>query len=247
MTNPKAFTLVELLIVAAIAGIIGLTIASTFAGGLNIYRRMAGRTEVKTDILLAMEKMERDVRNTFSFKGLNFIGSSKKMTFPAMIRKFSSAGIPEESLGSVSYYRDDRPAVRMLSREEKKFSEAIKEDDAGKGTVTNLAPIEDISFKYYTFDPESESYSWAETWDKTEEKEEEEEAAGGKSKKKEVSIKDIPENIPLGVKIEVTYKDDEGDVTLTRAVFIEPAVSLSRAKSKAAAEEAAATEEKSGE
>ncbi|MCX5678719.1 MAG: type II secretion system protein [Candidatus Omnitrophica bacterium] len=234
----KGFTLVEMMLAAGILAIIGLTIVSTFSGGMNIFYRIEGQTAAKTDVLVAMEKMERDLRDTFCYTGIDFIGSSRKMAFPGLIRAFNDKGLPEESLGSISYYLDDRMRKRALSREVKRYSYAVKKESSPPGDILPLAEIEDVNFKYYTYDPESESYNWASSWDKTEKikKKKEEGVATG-----DVLLKDREENIPLGVKIEISYKENGRTITLNRAVFLPTAVSLNLAKIKAKSKTANAT------
>lgn len=242
VNRPAAgFTLIEMMLAAGILAIIGLTIVSTLSGGLNIFYRMESYTTVKADALIAMEKMERDLRNTFCCTGIDFIGSSRKMTFPGLIRTFSAKGLPEESLGSISYYLDDRPKKRALSIEVKKYPKAVKKEDSGKGDITPLAEIEDINFEYYSYDPEAESYSWESLWDKSEEIKEKEDG-----KKGDLPLKEKEYNLPLGVKIEISYKDGDRTITLNRAVFLQPAVSLNRVKTRAAKKEKNKTGAKSG-
>jgi prepilin-type N-terminal cleavage/methylation domain-containing protein len=231
----KGFTLVELMLAAGILAIIGLTIVSTFSAGLNIFYRIAGYTAAKTDIIIAMDKMERDLRNTFSYAGIYFIGSSRKMIFPGLIRTSNGKGLSEESLGSISYYLDDSMKKRALSREVKRYPLAVKKEGSPKGDVQPLTEIEDINFKYYTYDKEAGSYSWAGSWDKSEKIEEKKEAGGALAI--DIPLKEREENIPLGVKIEISYKDSGRTITLSRAVFLPPAVSLNLAKIKAESKE----------
>jgi hypothetical protein len=220
-----------MMLVAGILAVIGLTITSTFAGGLNIFYRMEKYSTTKADVLISMERLERDLHNAFYYNGIDFIGEPKKVTFAGIIKTKTDKGIAEESLGAISYYRDDSKLTRTLSREEKKYSMAVKNKEAGKGAVTALSPIEDINFKYFSYDPEAESYSWVDSWDKSEERLDRKDE--GKSGAGKIALKDMPEDIPLGVKISMSYKDDGKVITLSRVMFIRPAVSLNLAKIKA--------------
>jgi len=232
--NPQTqegFTLVELIVVAAILCIIGLVIMSTFSGGLNVYYRMRGYSTVKADVLLVLEKMDRDIRNTFAFKDIDFVGTSKKMTFPALIRSHGAKDTPYMSVGSVSYFIDDRSNNKKLAREEKDYHASSMKKEAAKGAVTGIAAIEDLNFEYYSYDPVNKAYSWESSWDKTEEKKELKEK---KALKPAALLKDRPEEIPLGVKVEISYNDGGRTHMLNRAIFIDPAVSLNLAKMMAA-------------
>ena len=227
----KGFTLVEMMLVAGILAIIGLTIVATFSGGLKIFYRMESYNTVKADALISLDKLERDLRNAFPYEGIEFIGSSRKVTFPGLIKRFNSKGLAEESPGAISYYLDDSGRTKALSKEEKRYTQAIKKEGAEKGPITRLAAIENLTFKYYSYDPESDAYSWVSVWDKTEDIEDEEE--GKKPKQENVPLKDRKEKFPLGVKIEISYKDADRVITLNRAVFIQPAVWLNLAKVRA--------------
>jgi len=238
----SAFTLVELIIVAAILCIIGLAIVSTFSGGLNIYYRMRGYSTVKADVLLALEKMDKDIRNTFAFKDIDFVGSAKKMTFPALVRSYGDKDTPYMSVGSVSYFIDDGSGKSELAREEKDYHASSMKEAAAKGVITDIAAIEGLNFKYYSYDPINKTYDWQSSWDKTEEKEELKEK---KALKPAALLKDRREEIPLGVKVEISYNDGGRTHMLNRAIFIDPAVSLNLAK-VAAAEISDKSEEASG-
>jgi prepilin-type N-terminal cleavage/methylation domain-containing protein len=230
----QGFTLIELLLVVVMLGMIGLTIVSTFAGGLKIFDRMERYTATKADVLLSLEKMERDLRSAFPFKGIPFIGEAKKVTFPAILRTASEKGPIEESVGSVSYYRDDSRKERGLSREEKKYALAANKESTERGDVMMLAAIEDIDFQYFTYDPETTTYNWAEGWDKPEAKEDP--GAKVKTGGTELILEDTAEELPLGVKIKIRYRDGGKTLTLSRMVFIKTSVSLNLAKKKAAEE-----------
>lgn len=230
----KGFTLIELMLVAALLAILGLAVAATFAGGLKIFNRMENYTAVKADILLSLERMERDMRSTFPVKGIGFIGEAKRMTFPAILRTFSAKGLAEESLGSVSYYRDDARGAGVLSREEKAYVQAVNKEGYRHGEMTELAPIEDIHFQYFSYDAEAETYSWVDRWDKSEKKEEEQREEA-KAPKGVIALEDRPEELPLGVKIMIRYADGDKPLTLSRTIFIKTAVSLNLAKRRARA------------
>lgn len=230
----QGFTLVELLLVAAMLGAVGLTIVATFAGGLKIFNRMESYTAAKADVLLALEKMERDLRNTFPLKGMDFVGDAKRMTFPAVRKDLTGKAQAQGALGSVSYYRDDSGDERVLSREEKIYVRAVKKESSGHGDIAALTPIEDIRFQYFSYDPEAEAYSWVNAWDKSKEREDQEE--DGKAVKNVTALEDRPEDLPLGVRIKISYTDGGKTLALERTVFIKTAVSLNAAKVKARSE-----------
>lgn len=217
--------------VAVMLGIVGLTIVATFAGGLKIFHRMESYTAAKADVLLALETLERDLRNTFSCRGIDFIGDAKRMTFPAILKTSSEKDPAGGSLGSVAYFCDDRGHARALFRQEKNYAQAVKKESSGHGNTTELVPVEDIDLQYFSYDPEAETYSWGSVWDKSEAREEEEKS--GKVAKGVSALEDRLEDLPLGVRIKIRYAEGDKTLTLKRTVFIKTAVSLNLAKRRA--------------
>ena len=232
--EPKGFTLIELLLVAMLLGIVGLTIVATFAGGLKIFNRVENQTAVRADILLAAEKIERDLRNTFAFQGIDFIGETRRVIFPSIIGDASGKGASGISLGSVSCFRDDNRKQRVLSREEKSYALTSSTGSSGRGQISEIAPIDDVEFQYLSYDPEADSYAWVDTWGKSGAREERKKKGG--APKGGVALEDMPEDLPLGVKIKFHYREGDKILTLDRTVFLKTAVSLNRAKKRAKAE-----------
>lgn len=232
-TDPRSgFTLIELTIVAAIAAIISLAVMAAFASGINIFSRIETSTSVKAGVLLALERIERDIRNSFSYKDIGFTGEAGKIVFPGMVRRSGEKGRLEESLGAVSYYVADNEKIPTLFREERPYPLAVKGGSANKGTAAAIIPVEYIRFSYYKYDKESRTYSWAEYWDTSKDKPDDQ--SGTEIKKPLISsIGDMEEKLPLAVKIEISYNDGGRARSLGRSVFLEQAVSLRLAKRKA--------------
>jgi prepilin-type N-terminal cleavage/methylation domain-containing protein len=230
----KGFTLIEMMLVAVLLGIVGLAIVATFAGGMKLFHRAESYTAAKADVLLAMEKMERDLRNTFALKGIDFIGEAHRMTFSAILDTASAEDRAGGSLGSVAYFRDDGFSKGALSREEKPYAQAVQKEDLEHGDITALAPIEEINFQYFYFDPEAGTYSWVNSWDRSEAREAREK--GSPFAKGVTGSENRQEDIPLGVKIKIKFTDGGRMFTMNRTVFIKTAVSLNAAMRRTKAE-----------
>jgi prepilin-type N-terminal cleavage/methylation domain-containing protein len=193
LRQKSGFTIIELLITASILGMIAVAIFSTFASGLNVYNRVQTFGGVQSDVLLSLEKMEKDLRNVFSLKEIDFVGDTKKIAFAGLIKKFDAEGNQNLSLGKISYYFDNETGT--LVKEEQSYPEAISQEGIGESTFKILAFIEDINFKFYYFNQEAQTYDWKSSWT-------------------------LGEGIPRGVKIEVRFKDGKRDITLARTVLI---------------------------
>lgn len=186
----RAFTLIELLITASIVSIIGLALFSTLAGGINVYRHFAGRLRTEQDVLIALEKMKRDLSNAFYFSGIDFVGGRDRVSF---------AGMVNMKPGRISYYYDG--LSRALVKKEEDYAAALSETGGAGGIVREQSSsIEDVKFSYFYFNPETKRYEWKNNWFQSKEEEE-----------------NMP---PLGVKAELTFKDKGEKLTLTRTVFL---------------------------
>ena len=195
------FTLVELLVTAAILGIVALAVISSFASGLKVYERVESRTRTRPDILLSLEKMERDLRNTIPSSEIDFTGEKESVSFAALTA--------EGNLGRILYYL--KGARDLLTREEQDYPRAVSKIKKGKGRVKELVSVKDIDFSYYYRDPDTEEYKWKDTWKV------EEEATTDDGRR---TTDEEEGRVPLGVKIKLTYKEGAEYVTLTRAVLI---------------------------
>jgi len=232
----RGFTLIELLITAAITAIVALAIGATFAGGIKIYKSIEGRGGARTDVLLSLEKMEMDLRSMLALSDITFNGGSKSITFASIVRETDSEGNENRALGSVTYCLDEKN--ENLIRKEKNYSQALVENDAGEIAQEKLISVKDVTFTYFIYDADFESYEWIDSWmpesmlgeeaeDEGEEeiKEEIEEAPPVVDAEESENEKEDEAKIPLGIKIELTYEDGGKDVTRTRTIFMPTAIS----------------------
>lgn len=213
-----------------------MAIFAVFAGGINVYDRVRGYSDAKKDILLSLEGLERDLRNTCNISELEFRGENTRVTFPALI-KAGFAGTEEAfAPGSVSYYVDDH----YLVSEEKDYSAATQEE-SGKGIVTQIVPADSVKFSYYYYEPKTETYIWADTWVKEadEDKKGTDASKLGTAAEEITRRKEVKVYTPIGVKIEIGYEDNGRTDILTRTVYFPLAVSLRIAEAVAKKEKKA--------
>jgi len=224
----RGFTLIELLITAAITAIIALAIGATFAGGFKIYKTVKDRGGARTDVLLSLEKIERDFRSMLALSDITFSGEPTSITFASIVKETDSKGNKNPTLGSVTYYLDDKK--ENLIRKEKNYSQAMAKSDTEGISQEKLISIKDVAFTYFIYDVDFESYEWIDSWAPEPELEEEAEGEKETEEKTEESLaveeeEEEKPKIPLGVKIELIYEDEGKDVTRTRTMFMSTAVS----------------------
>jgi prepilin-type N-terminal cleavage/methylation domain-containing protein len=195
----KAFTLIELMVAASIVGLIGLAVLTVFAGGLRVYERVQSYGAARADVFFALEEMEKDLRNIFPLSAIGFEGSSKKISFPAVIETLETLDDEQSvvpSVGKAVYYLEDTGAeAKLLKSEKQDYSRAAAPESAGaRGQV--LASVKDIEFSYYSFDEGSKAVIWKGSWSKGE------------------------GTFPKAVKVEVTFHDGSRDVRQIRTVWV---------------------------
>jgi len=208
----RGFMLIEVLITASLMALISMAIISVFAAGLNVYSRLCGYSDIRADILLSLGKAEKCLRSACNISKIEFKGEPDRITFPA------PAG---SAPGSVLYYVDGG----YLVSEEKDYSGATAAE-SGKGRLTKLAAADSVKFIYYDYDPKTKAYAWSEAWAKEPEDKlgtaaSELDTAAAMKKKKKMRV-----NTPLGVRIEIRYRDRGESLALNRTVFFPLAVAL---------------------
>ena len=203
LTARDGFTLIEILVATSILGVIGLTILTTFGSGLHVYERVQAFGGSQAEVLLALEEMERDIKNVFPMSAVAFEGDSHRIAFPAVIEILEIIDGKESvvpSVGRISYYIDEAiymdDVEKSLMRVQQNYSLAVAGGDAQEGQGETLALIEDLAFEYYYYDEEAKTYGWQNSWSGEE------------------------ETLLSGVKIEMTYKDSDQDIVIERIVVI---------------------------
>lgn len=197
--NNKGFTIIELLLAATIMSMISLAVVSTLGTGLRAFDRVQSFGGFHADVLVFLEGVEHDLRNTFAFSPIKFQGNSRSMSFAAVGTKLDEDGNEFTVLEERSYDFDSSQKA-LISKEEDlapTVSSAVEESVR----TQRITPIKTVEFQYYSYSKAIENgeekieSGWQGTW--TDE-----------------------ENIPKGVKIIVTFDDGGEEVSLARTVFI---------------------------
>lgn len=155
MKKNRGFTAVELIVAICISSMMVFAVYSSLSVGLGAYKRIKGFAGSQNDALLAFEKIERDISNTFMINGLEFTGGSSSVSFPDT----SGASGP---VVKTTYYFDAQTG--NLIREEQSYAAAMKKsEDEGK-TRVELSPLKELKFEYCRYDDEKEACEWKDKW-----------------------------------------------------------------------------------
>ncbi|HQP10584.1 MAG TPA: type II secretion system protein GspJ, partial [Candidatus Omnitrophota bacterium] len=197
------FTLIELIVASSILVLIGLAVLTAFGSGFHVYERVQSYGGPQADILLALEEMERSLRNAFFSPAIGFKGETQDISFPGTTEKIEVIDGEEtavETIGQVSYYIVESESGSTLVREWRPYSEAVSAAASKENRKVPLGAVTDMKFSYYALDGAAEEYLWQDSWSA-----DENEAAAG---------------LPSAVKIEITFNDGQKEIPWMRTVVI---------------------------
>ncbi|UCC94428.1 MAG: prepilin-type N-terminal cleavage/methylation domain-containing protein [Candidatus Omnitrophota bacterium] len=155
----RGFTLIEILISTSLLVIVGLAIYSTFNSGIKIWQKVRKSYEGE-DVNILFEKFTTDLKNSFHYKGVKFIGSKHNVIFPTLVTAPSAASGLRKGVGQVSYRFDEDGG--SIIQEKRNLSAIYKEKE---GIIREiLRDVKLLEFTYYMHDPLSDEYFWVEEW-----------------------------------------------------------------------------------
>jgi prepilin-type N-terminal cleavage/methylation domain-containing protein len=154
--SKEGFTLLELLIVSAALAVISLAIYATFNSGIKIWQKI-NITVPEEDLNIFFIKFTSDLKNSFTFNDINFLGREDSIEFPTLVH---SPRLGKKTVGQMIYSYDYNKGI--LQREQRDFSQ-IYNDEAGVVTLS-LDNITRLKFHYYAYDEDTKEYFWQEEW-----------------------------------------------------------------------------------
>ena len=151
----KGFTLVELLVAAAL-GVLVLAAAVTLVGrGLTVWQRTDARLQQLFLVEKGLDMLGRELRNGVALADLPFEGSSEGLSF--------ASGIDDSHLSQIRYTLEPAGSFRALVRETQPFP-AGDQPPVRKALIPG---IRSFSLQYATLkepSPGEKSFSWSDTW-----------------------------------------------------------------------------------
>lgn len=149
--------MIEVIIVITIFSIVGAGLVGSFFSGMKIWNRAKNMHFENRDIVLSLEKIARQIRQSIDNEDISFKGTQEEYSFPA----FSANSIVE-----VNYKFD--PFSGLLLRRETDLSEIIaarqEEGYLPKSIESKLLTAEQVSFSYLYFNKEEKNYVWVTEW-----------------------------------------------------------------------------------
>lgn len=163
------FTLIEVIITAMLTALAGLAAYNAYSQGISLWAS-GQKTSHQERAIMFLERISRDLRNTFSFAPIGFTGEEKKISLPALIWEYdwdksnksgefkdeasqqeSSVPLPLLAKITYEYNADEGKVSRLLEIYAYPDLDELKmmpDDTEEKTPRTILEDIEKISFSY---------------------------------------------------------------------------------------------------
>jgi len=151
----SGFTLVEMLVAATIFAIVGLGIMTSFSSGIKLWNRAKGADFVRCELLLGLEAVARDLRQSMNIEKIGFSGTATELSFPTLL---------SEKVEKVTYRFDADSHSFKVSHINLKDIESLKKEQEIIERV--IFKVEEASFSYLHFDDEKNRYVWDTSWSK---------------------------------------------------------------------------------
>lgn len=190
----SAFTLMELLVVIAIMGLVALVVLSTLRGGLRLYERLKAGSNQQLEVILAMEAMEKRIRNACPFANIGFNGNEWHFSFPSLLTISGQTNAAVVALCQVAY--DYNSISNSLTQKLVCVHPEFNAGASSRGSApVELARLDELKFSYCYWNTRTQACEWKNSWL-------------------------AKEGIPLGVKLTISMRNGNSKTSLERTIWI---------------------------
>ncbi len=147
------FTLVEVLVVAALFGLLGITIVVSFSTGMDLWRRAADLTYGHRQAIVGLERLSLDLRRALNYPPVGFFGTQDQCYF---------ANVVNDSVRNVSYRYVE--TEKDLLRSVRNVSVAEGEDEQQDGGRRAIGSIGNFTLAYFGLNPETAKFEFMASW-----------------------------------------------------------------------------------
>ena len=188
----RGLTLVELLVTSALMALVAGASVATLSGGFKVWQRLQTLGQQSQWIEVAFDEMRRDFRNARRFSLIPFKGTYNQVSFPTLVEVRTDADVSWQEIGRTGYYLDRRD--RRLCRSQHPYR-VIRRRRLQDACVSVMSDVERLTFSYYRFDRDTETYAWTNSWSSSEP--------------------------PLAVKMEIGHRDPATRRIMTRSLLVQ--------------------------
>lgn len=151
----RAFTLVEVLITAAIFSVVSIAIYATFNSGMTVWRRAQSANIEDRKLILKIEKIGRELRQAFISNDIVFKADKNKVQFSSVI---------DSEIWRIIYSFDENSKILLRSSDKLAEILAGEKKELEPKFVSYISDIDKLSLSYLIFDLQKNSYIWKEEW-----------------------------------------------------------------------------------
>ncbi len=146
----RAFTLIEMLLVASLLSVTGLAVYHAIANGLRVWE-YSRRYSSQEDVAIFFEKISSDLQNAYRYSLIPMEGKAQKISIPTIVHMSADKGTPDkdrmiEQMGVVEYFF--QKGQKTIYRRPYNYSQALKSKKNFKARPI-VSPIEGLRFTYF--------------------------------------------------------------------------------------------------
>lgn len=145
------FTLVEILISSAIISLVAISVYAVFASGVRVWQRGSQASSYERRERLFLEKLGRELSNTFQFSNIPFKGTEDSIAF---------ATLSEKGVSRISYFLNTE---NVLCRRLTSYAESFKKEEELEA-IKLIPGVSGLKFSYCYLDNASGDYKWKDRW-----------------------------------------------------------------------------------
>ncbi len=135
--DKTGFTFIETMVVIALLGILSVSLFSSFAMGMKVWKRAASFNLAERKSILTLERMARELREVFNYSAIGFQGNKTHIEF---------ANIFNNTVYNVSYtYVPEENSVKRSSISRQQMA-AQGEAPRARGVIPD---VKDLAFSFY--------------------------------------------------------------------------------------------------
>lgn len=149
----KGFTLIEMIVVTTIFSLVGLGIISCFISGMKIWDRARHINRVRGNVLLTMEMMARELRQSVNTERVTFEGKERSVSFPTRTG---------HTISRVTYLF--KSLHKGIFRQQLSLRDVVEEHEKAYQERKTLS-ADNFFLEYLYFDKDDEVYLWTDEWD----------------------------------------------------------------------------------
>ena len=157
-THQKGFSLIELLIVAALIPVISFAIYFSFRSSTELWKRLVQEIP-EEEIAIFNWRSEGDFRQAFHYSAVPFFGSEEEVSFACYIHTDPHLG-GDHGIGQARYFYDSDK--KLIVREEKNVSQLYAQK--GYSSKVLLQHIESFQLSFLFKDREENKFKWRGDW-----------------------------------------------------------------------------------